>query len=116
MKILLPCLLFLSAFANAQNINGRPLESLDSKYIEIMIEGKLFSSRLRAMVDYGQPVKGFTAASERYVKNDEGKPMEFNSVAHILNFFSPYGYKLQEVYTVREDEATDKVVYVMGRE
>ena len=116
MKIFISCLLFLSAFANAQNVNGKPLESLDSEYIEIMIEGKLFSSRLKAMVDYGQPVKGFTAASERYVRNDEGKPMEFNSVAHMLNFFSPYGYQLQEVYTVREDETTDKVVYVLRRE
>lgn len=115
MKIVLPCLLLIPAFVAAQNINGKPLEALDSEYIEMTTEGKLFSSRLNALIDYGQPVKGLDTSDERYIRNDEGKPMVFNSAAHILNFLSAYGYNLEEVYNVRIDEETEKVMYVLRR-
>jgi len=77
---------------------------------------KLFSSKLSVSVDFGQPTKVLGGASETYIKDDNGKAMEFNSIAHALNFMASYGYKLEQTYTAQVRDDLEVVHYVMRRE
>ena len=105
--------LLLTAYAYAQSVGDVELKDLDVTYVELTTEEQMFSTKFRLLLDYGQAAK---KDSEKFVRDADGEPIIFNSIAHALNFMADYGYELDEVYEVRIRENWRQKRYVMRRE
>ncbi len=101
-KFLVVAIIVLSAVAlNAQTINGTKISELKSDYIEIMSQAKFMSKKVTVIVDFGQQTKLFGNPNKTMlVKDENGKPVVFNSAIDALNFFSKNGYKFVSAYAV----------------
>lgn len=104
--------LLLTASAYAQSVGDVELKNLDVTYVELKTEEQNFSTKFRLLVDYGQATK---KDSEKFVRDANGEPIIFNSIAHALNFMADYGYKLDEIYEVRIREDWRQKRYVLRR-
>ena len=102
--------LLLTASAYAQRVGDVELKNLDVRYVELTTEEQNFSTKFKLLVDYGQAAK---KDSEKFVRDANGEPIIFNSIAHALNFMADYGYELDEVYEVRIREDWRQKRYVM---
>ncbi len=100
--ILILTLSFFVLTLKAQTINGVKLSDIKSHYIEILCKGKIFSTKVTVDVDYGQPTKrdAFGERMKMNFKDENGKPITFNSSIDALNFFEKNGYKFVTAYTI----------------
>ena len=84
--------LALTAFnSKAQTVNGIPihnLDTVDTEYMMITVQEKLFSIELIVDIDYGQ--KNHVTR----VGNDRGKNYTFYSRVEILNIMDKLGFEL----------------------
>jgi hypothetical protein len=85
-------LLFFSV-SFSQTINGLPIKDLDVEYLRIVGTSKMLSTKLTITIDIGQRTKFFSSNSdETLLKDENGKPIIFNSMIDALNFMSSNGY------------------------
>jgi len=91
-KFFLPvCLImFISVSAFSQTINNIPLKELKAEYIRVSEDAIVMSRKINIYLDYGQPFK----IKNLRVMDEDGSPMQFNSMIHVLNYMSTLGYKL----------------------
>lgn len=95
-------ILFMSASANAQTVNGVPLKDLDAQYIQIIGEPKMLSDKINLVVDYGQERKRLYS-KPMMLLDAANKEMEFNSMIDALNFMNRNGYELVESFGVNKE-------------
>jgi hypothetical protein len=96
------CLIGITA-TFAQKVNGIAVKDLDADYIEIA-ETPSYGIYKRIAVDFGQKV-GIWSFKESTLTDNEGKPIDFNSIVAALNFMSRNGYELVDSYPVKNNDS-----------
>lgn len=111
-------LIFLMAIAigmafngQAQTVNGVKLSELKAPYIELKEIKKVFSDKRWIRLEYGQKIR---EEDDAYIKDDNGKELEYNSVLDCVNKMKAYGYELFQVYVLVGDDASYKY-YVLKK-
>ena len=95
--------------ANAQYVDQKPINALDTDYIRIWSDsGPLLSSKITVRVDYGQD--GRTPQ----ITDDRRRAMSFNSMIAVLNLFSKEGFELIEI--VRDSKDETEIFYLKRKE
>ena len=115
MKTALLTLLFalhLLPSAFSQFVSDVPLKDIDAEYISID-PGGYKSNKVSINLDFGQHHVPFSP-KERLIKDEGGKPIEFNSMMDALNFLDKFGYELVEVITVNTDSSSSSS-YILRR-
>jgi hypothetical protein len=102
-------LLLIPAISFTQHINGLPLDSITSPYIEIA-PYSMPGSSVTLLVDYGQPVSIERAA---VLKDESDTPVRFNSMIDAINYFHTYGYALDHVFVT--GETSGNVSYILKK-
>ena len=98
-------LLIFPFLSFGQTLNNIPISELDVKYIQIVGTQKLLKMyEVIINVNYGQVGK-FKDAKKSIVYDANGKPMTFNGMMDVVNFFSNYGYKLELAYPVSNGQS-----------
>ena len=87
-KILLLALLFVSAFANAQNIknDGEPYEVYCAFHGELLLSGR-FKPKSFIWGDEKDDIK---------LTDENGKKLEFNNLVDVANYFAKRGWKVRD--------------------
>jgi hypothetical protein len=100
-KIILSCLLVLTSITlKAQTVNDTPIKDIDVDYVLIVGTAQLFSTKVTVQIDFGQRTKFFSFGKEMIIKDEEGKPLDFNSMIDALNFMSKNGFEFVNSYIV----------------
>jgi len=69
-------------------------------YCELLGRAKLLSTKVNVDIDFGQSVS-FWAPDRRY-KDENGKPVNFNSMVDAMNFMGTLGWEFVQAYIVTE--------------
>lgn len=85
---LLLILCSLSCFIYAQNY----------VYCELVGTGKFMSSKVKVQVDFGQKQSFWKGVD--FLKDENGKNKEFNSMVDAMNFFGKQGWVFVQAYVV----------------
>ena len=83
----------------AQTVNDIPIKDIDVEYIQIVGAAKFFSTKVVVGIDFGQRTKYFKMGNT-IVKDEYGKPVEFNSMIDALNFMTKNGFEFVTAYAV----------------
>jgi hypothetical protein len=81
--------------AQSQTVDGVPLSEINVNFIEFNPVGKLFSTKVRIRVDFGQD-RSRGRINDSQITDSDGKAIEFNSLVDALNFFDQLGYEFLE--------------------
>lgn len=76
------------------------IEQKSYVYCELLGRGKLLSSKVTVDIDFGQSVS-FWAPDRRY-RDENGKPVAFNSMVDAMNFMGSLGWEFVQAYVVTE--------------
>lgn len=85
---------------NQDNNQSQLIEHKRYIYCELLGRGKLLSSKISVDIDFGQSVS-FWAPDRRY-KDENGKPVNFNSMVDAMNFMGSLGWEFVQAYVVTE--------------
>lgn len=83
---------------SAQVNKSELIEHKKYVYCEIMGREKLLSSKVSVDIDFGQSVS-FWMPDRRY-KDEDGKPVTFNSMVDAMNFMGSLGWEFVQAYVV----------------
>ncbi|GGE69697.1 hypothetical protein EV200_11025 [Pedobacter psychrotolerans] len=100
---------FALSNVKAQTVNGVKLSEITATYIQVRQIEKVFSEKFFVSVEYGQPADDY---NNTYIKDDNGKKMEFTSALDFVNKSKSYGYELFQVFTEGENNSA---VYLLKR-
>ena len=100
MKKLLLILLCLPMMGFGQTVNDIPIKDIDVKYVQIVGTSKLISTKLNIRIDFGQETKFWSGGIETFVKDANGKGLDFNSMIDALNFMYANGYEFETAYAI----------------
>ena len=67
-------------------------------YCELVGTSKLLSNKVKVQVDYGHETSFWKGIS--YMKDENGKKIEFNSMVDAMNYFGKQGWEFVQAYTV----------------
>jgi hypothetical protein len=107
-------LFFLAAFAfigfNANSqviVNDVNINELDVKYVELVGRSKINPTKIKVIVDYGQP---FSFKSQA-VRGAAGEKAAFNSMIDALNFMDANGWDFVSNYVIMSNgEVTTRYI------
>jgi hypothetical protein len=68
-------------------------------YCELVGTGKLFSSKVTVNLDFGQK-SSFWTGNKGILVDDNGKPLDFNSMVDAMNFMGRLDWKFVQAYVV----------------
>lgn len=69
-------------------------------YCELIATGKSLSNKIKVRVDYGQETSFWKGIS--YMKDENGKNIEFNSMVDAMNYLGKQGWKFVQAYVVTD--------------
>jgi len=98
-KFVLVAALMLFAFVGKAQVivNEVNINDLDIEYVELVGRSKINPTKIKVIVDYGQP---FSFKSQA-IRGAEGNKAAFNSMIDALNFVSNYVIKTDTEVTTR---------------
>lgn len=67
-------------------------------YCELVGTSKFLSNKVKVQVDYGQETSFWKGIS--YMKDENGKNIEFNSMVDAMNFLGKQGWEFVQAYTI----------------
>ena len=73
------------------------VDSLKYAYCELIGAEKLMSTKITVSIDFGQAT---TIFSDKRYKDENGKPIVFNSMVDALNFMGDNGWEFVQAYIV----------------
>ena len=91
---------FFGLILKAQTVNDIPIKDIDVEYVQIVGTSKLLSTKLTIQIDFGQRTKFFSTGKETIVKDENGKPTDFNSMIDALNFMSKNGFEFVNAFAI----------------
>ena len=97
-KILLLTICLYTSTMFAQTVNDIPIKEIDVQYMQIVGTSKLMSTKLNIKIDFGQETKFWSGGREAFIKDENGKILNFNSMIDALNFMAKNGYKFKTAY------------------
>lgn len=100
-------ILFAGNIARSQTVNDTPITAIDVEYVEIVGEEKFLSNKMTVHIDFGQQTSFWNEAKGTVIKDENGKPVVFNSMIDALNFMSKNGYKFVTAYVVTEEDQSE---------
>lgn len=83
----------------SQTVNDIPISEIDVEYIQIVGMERVLSNKITVSIDFGQENKLFSTKSMQ-IKDEDGKPVVFNSMIDSLNFLSNNGYEFVNAYVL----------------
>ncbi|MBK7633191.1 MAG: hypothetical protein IPJ13_02075 [Saprospiraceae bacterium] len=95
-------------------INGFPLDSIQTEYIEAEICKVTFSTKVFLDIDYGQESKILYIKYNR-VADTKGNYIEFKSNMNALNYLNMIGYELIETDYIRMKDDDIRVKYMLKK-
>ena len=100
-KLVLVGILMMFAFVgNTQVvINDVNINEMDIKYVELVGRSKLNPTKIKVIVDYGQP---FSFKSQA-IRGVQGNKAAFNSMIDALNFMEANGWEFVSNYVIKTD-------------
>ncbi len=110
MKYLFLTLLLLSSQVYSQTVNDIPFSEIEADYISVFAYSKFMSNKLKVHVDFGQ-FNSIWRTKDTKFRGRDGKSIEFNSIAHLLNYFSSNGYDLIDTNVYAMDATIGHTVY-----
>lgn len=110
------CCLFISYGQSVTSyyINGFPLDSIQTEYIEAEICKVTFSTKVFLDIDYGQESKILYNKYNR-VADTKGNYIEFKSNMNALNYLNMIGYELIETDYIRMKDDDIRVKYMLKK-
>lgn len=96
---LLTCLAIFPLLNFGQTVNNIPLKEINVDYIQIVGTSKLLSTKVTIEIDFGQRNKMFNF-NDTSLKDENGKPVELNSMIDALNFMCKNGYEFVQAYAI----------------
>ena len=99
-------------YAKAQTVNGVRLSEIKTDYIQVKGIKRTFSDKIFISLEYGQMVNSI---EDSYIKDDDGKKMEFDSALDFVNKTKHYGYELFQVFSELTNNDSSRAVYVLKR-
>lgn len=105
-------ILFISD-GKSQYIGDVPLHEIQSEYIEVTSGGTMLRKGINAFIDYGQESEPYTN-KDHLLTDNHGRPMEFKSNIHVLNFMLEQGYELAEIYVI-PSETSGSAYFVLRK-
>ena len=84
-----------------ENQQSQQISKIDQKkfvYCELLGREKLLSTKITVDIDFGQSVS-FWNQDRRY-KDENGKPVVFNSMVDAMNFMGSLGWEFVQAYVV----------------
>ena len=106
-------LILLTCNAMSQYIGDVPLRDIQSEYIEVTSGGTMLRKGINAFIDYGQESEPYTN-KDHVLTDNHGRPMEFKSNIHVLNFMLEQGYELAEIYVI-PSETSGSAYFVLRK-
>ncbi|MCP4215180.1 MAG: hypothetical protein GY765_11005 [bacterium] len=96
--IILVALFVMVAFVVEASVvvNGVDINKEDIRYCQLLAKGRLLSTKVTIIVDYGQKTKLFGKAQK--IKSDTGKSVKFFSPIDALNFMDQNGWEHVDSY------------------
>ncbi len=107
---LLACFSALFTYCHAQKMStGVLLDTMpEVKYINVVgVNVSFFKKKIIPVVDYGQKISRSEGGA--VLADENGQPMEFLSMAGVMNYLAKYGWELKESFAV--SEGTSGLVY-----
>lgn len=97
-RIVLAAMLVMLAFGGKSQVivNDVNINDLDIKYVELVGRSKINPTKIKVIVDYGQP---FTFKSQA-IRGAQGEKAAFNSMIDALNFMEANGWEFVSNYVV----------------
>jgi hypothetical protein len=94
MRALFSALIFLLCMdIQAQTVGGVALADIEGPYILVMGVPRILIPEITVHIDFGQD-GDFTRNQIGQLKNAEGEPMFFSSMAGAINYLAGYGFEL----------------------
>lgn len=88
-------------------VNEVNINDLDIKYVELVGRSKLNPTKIKVIVDYGQP---FSFRSQA-IRGINGEKTAFNSMIDALNFMEANGWEFVSNYVIYSDtEVTTRYI------
>jgi len=87
-------------------------EPVKYDYCEIVGTSRLLSTKVTVQIDFGQETKIF--ADNRY-KDENGKPIVFNSMIDAMNFMGKQGWEFVQAYAVTMGDSGSVYHYVLKK-
>ncbi|SFB07239.1 hypothetical protein [Algoriphagus aquimarinus] len=100
-KIIVLAIVFLAMnqISHAQTQKGVKVSDIDKDYIELLGVSKLLSTKVKVLIDYGQP-DDFWSSKDTQLIDDDGTPIIFESIMGAINYFSSHGYEFVNAYAI----------------
>ncbi|TDR17554.1 hypothetical protein C8D91_2613 [Marinicella litoralis] len=86
------------------------MADIDSNYIQVSAYNKFMSNKLKVHLDFGQ-FNSIWKSKDTQLRGRDGKMIQFNSVAQLLNYMTENGYELISFNTYAIDNALGHTVY-----
>ena len=103
-------LILLSLNVNSQTVNDVPMASIDTNYIQVSAYNKFMSNKLKVHLDFGQ-FNSIWKFKDTQLRGRDGKMIQFNSIAQLLNYMTDNGYELINIDTYALDNTLGHTVY-----
>ena len=101
-KLLLSSLIIVNyIFASyGQMEKNDTIKSNQFLYCEIVGESNLLQTKVRVAVDFGQEINYWTQYRDKFLVDENGKRIKFNSMIDALNYMAKLGWKFEQAYVV----------------
>ena len=101
-KLLLSSLIIVNCiFASyGQMEKNDTIKSNQFLYCEIVGESNLLQTKVRVAVDFGKEINYWTQYRDKFLVDENGKRIKFNSMIDALNYMAKLGWKFEQAYVV----------------
>jgi hypothetical protein len=107
--LLIAAILLFPFFMTAQHINGFPLDSIKTAYLEMTTYSTTtFTMQSAISLDFGQVRQ---RGNQTVLKNEFDEPIRFNSMLDAVNYMRAHNYELDQVYVT----SGSSVHYILRR-
>ncbi|MPR37381.1 hypothetical protein [Salmonirosea aquatica] len=103
--------------ARSQSVNGVSIRNLKSEHAIIAVTPVLLSPKVTIDIDFGQEDKALVT-KDTEVRDENDRPVQFNSAVDALNFMSTMGYEFVQAYTLTSssnDSIVSTVYYLLKK-
>ncbi len=120
MKPILPLVLLIFALSlpsQGQFVDGISIRNLESEHVLMVGTPVLLSPKITIDIDFGQQDRALVIRDTE-VRDENDRPILFNSIVDALNFMSTIGYEFVQAYTMTStsnDSITSTVHYLLKK-
>lgn len=84
--------------AKSQYLDNKHINDIKSEYLTIRQAGFKFSKKMKIIVDFGA-YNSQNKPLKCYLRDENNKPMTYNSIVDALNYLYQFNYECVDTYT-----------------